>query len=98
MKRDKIPPGAVEQALFQIGEMLRRRIAQKGDGAYVGPHESHGIIDEEFEELGDAMRANDEIEFYKELVDVAVACVLAMASSDTWELNPKNGYVEGVDR
>jgi NTP pyrophosphatase (non-canonical NTP hydrolase) len=83
MTRDTIEIGAVTACQFEIGDAITRRLREKGDGAYASEHETYGIIAEEFDELRDAMRANDPANFREELVDIAVACIIGMASQGT---------------
>lgn len=80
MTRDHLDMGEVCEAANRVLLMCGRRIKEKGPGAYAGPHECFGIIAEEYDELRDAMRANDGAQFRKELLDIAVACVIGMAS------------------
>ena len=80
MIRDKLERSAIDDAVIQVRDMLAYRIRKKGDGAYAGPHETFGIIHEEYAELSDALRANNEGCFWEALTDIAVACILGMAS------------------
>ncbi len=81
MTRKSLTFNALGEALGEIGRMVSLRLQEKGDGAYAGPHECYGIIAEEFEkELLDALHANDRQAFRKELLDIAVACAIGMAS------------------
>lgn len=80
MTRDRLERSAIDDAICEVRAMVAYRIRQKGDGAYTGPHETFGIVHEEYRELDDAMRANDADKFRSELVDVAVACIIGMAS------------------
>ncbi len=81
MTRKPLTFDALDEALEEIGRMVSLRLQEKGDGAYAGPHECYGIIAEEFEkELLDALHSNDRQAFRKELLDIAVACAIGMAS------------------
>jgi len=59
---------------------LERRVQKHGAGAYAGPHETLGILIEEMDELRIAVRENNAVEVWAELLDVAVAAVFGMAS------------------
>ena len=59
---------------------LMQRVAKHGPGAYAGPHETLGILVEEFDELRDAVRSNKGADVYAELLDIAVGAVFGMAS------------------
>ncbi len=81
MIRDKIDFKYLDRCQSEVEQMVIRRIDEKGDGAYSGTHEAYGILAEEFKELLDAMHANDAESFRDELVDIAVACIIALASA-----------------
>ena len=80
MKRHRLIEADITTAIEQIKEKLYDRLLEKGTAAYAGPHETFGIIHEEYCELSDAMRANDAADFKSELIDIAVACIIGMAS------------------
>lgn len=78
--RKNITPEQVDEALRLTGEMLKRRLVQKGTLSYASTHEGLGIITEEFHELVDAVKSNDKDAFEKECLDVAVGCIFSIAS------------------
>ena len=80
MTRPEINQDAIVRAIDRIISKTEYRLQEKGRGVYAGPHETYGIIAEEFNELLDAMRENEGVAFHKELLDIAVACVIGMAS------------------
>lgn len=81
MVRGEFQQYKIDAALTAITNKIKYRLDKKGRGEYIGPHETYGIIAEEFNyELLLALHANDSVQFYKELLDIAVACVLGMAS------------------
>jgi NTP pyrophosphatase (non-canonical NTP hydrolase) len=71
--------------------MIDKRLATKGSGAFVGPHEILGIVAEEYDELLEAVRSDNQGEIYYELLDIAVAAVIGMCSMTVNELNEKTG-------
>lgn len=73
---DKILLEAVEALTVNLG----RKIEKHGRGAYVGHHETLGIVAEEYHELLDAVRQNDPVDVANELMDIAVACLFGVAS------------------
>ena len=84
MIRDPVNFEFIDNAMTEIYDKLIFRINQKGGGIYSGPHETYGIIAEEFnKELLDALHANDREQFRKELIDIGVAVIFGMASMDT---------------
>lgn len=70
----------LEKELKTLKEKLYYRLDQKGYGISASTHEIVGILEEEMREVWDALRENNNEELYKELLDVAVACLLGMAS------------------
>jgi len=70
----------LEKELKTLKEKLYYMLDQKGYGISVSTHEIVGILEEEMREVWDALRENNNEELYKELLDVAVACLLGMAS------------------
>jgi hypothetical protein len=63
-----------------VRQMLEYRLRKHGPGAYAGPHEILGILEEEFLELKEAIVANDGTQTCAELVDIAVGCIFGVAS------------------
>lgn len=80
MIRDLIKEEAIKEVIADISSKAFRRLEKKGWGMYCGPHETYGIIAEEFHELMLAMHGNDHEGFQEELLDIAVACLIGMAS------------------
>jgi hypothetical protein len=78
--------------LTQVAHQLGVRIAQHGPESFIGPHETLGILWEEFAELCDAVRANDRQQVRAELMDIAVAAVFGIASQDDQD-RPSSGSV-----
>ena len=58
-----------------------------GMGALVSPHEIFGCLAEEFTEAQDEMHANNDKKFADELLDIAVAAILGVASLDIEKKN-----------
>ena len=68
-----------------IPAMIEKRLMEKSDDIYHSKHEGFGIIAEEYDELKDALRDDDNPEeFDKECLDIAVAVILSMASYPRW--------------
>jgi len=79
--RAKITDKEINRSIVLVSEKIQMRLLQKHRGAYIGNHETYGILAEEFnKELLDALHANDDKKFYKELLDIAVGAILGMAS------------------
>ncbi len=81
MIRDRITEQELDRATSEIGNGVARRLDEKGWGAFAGPHETFGVIAEEFnKELLDALQLNSVVDFRKELIAIAVACIVGLAS------------------
>lgn len=70
----------MERAVVRVVDNLRRRVAQKGRGAYIGKHEALGIITEEYAEVLDAVHEKRLDRVVEEASDLAVACIWTVAS------------------
>ena len=80
MIRDRITAEELYRAMDEVDNAVDRRLNEKGWGAFVGPHETFGVIAEEVKELLDELQANSVVGFRKELIDIAVACIIGLAS------------------
>ena len=78
-KRVPIVEAQINDALESVRLALLRRIKEKGDLSFASTHEALGIIDEEHHELTEAVRSNSHRRFENECMDIAVACVFAIA-------------------
>ena len=76
-----------QEILDRIHEKFLRRLREKGPGICVSIHEVRGIVDEEVEELHEEVRANNQIGVHKELIDIAVACLLGIASLESQKMD-----------
>lgn len=63
-----------------VKKKMEMRIAKKGQFSHASRHESLGLIAEEYWELIEAIKGNDDEEILHELADVAVGCIWAIAS------------------
>lgn len=78
--RSEITDKEVVKSVTLVKEKIKMRLLQKHRGSYIGNHETFGILAEEYKELLDALQANNNEEFYAELIDIAVGAILGMAS------------------
>ena len=78
-RRHEIEDKALEQAIDQVGLWLGKRIQEKGCGSFSSSHEIRGVLDDEFEELKEALHDKDMNQIYWELRDIAVGCIFSMA-------------------
>jgi NTP pyrophosphatase (non-canonical NTP hydrolase) len=86
-KRPQTSMDDIEAALQKVQSKLLQRLAEKGWGIYVSSHEILGILDEEFDELKDAVRDNDKAAITKECLDIAVGAVFALVSLNTGKMD-----------
>lgn len=80
MERDRITQEGWDRAVSEVRSELERRIAEKGSGAFASLHEAWGVIDEEVTEFKDEVQANDTLKARAELLDIAVAAIVGIAS------------------
>ena len=80
--RLQVTQAELEAAILQVVSGLSKRLAKHGRGAYVSDHEALGVIAEEYHELVDAARSNEDgrVRFDEECMAVAIACLFATAS------------------
>lgn len=81
---EKISRGAV---IEMIREEWEKEISKKGPGIFVSSHELRGVLDEEVEEVREAVHKNDRASLRKELRDVIVACLHGIASIDSEKMD-----------
>lgn len=79
MKRQKITPKEVDDAIKATRMWMNKRIAKKGDGTFASTHEMRGVIHEEVTELFAEMHSNNYAGIEHELMDLAVAVVFGLA-------------------
>jgi len=89
MKKNRIniTQDKIDAALKTIGDKTQYRLNQKGFGTFSSTHEILGILEEEFDELKDAIRSNIIKDISVELIDIAVACHFALACIDSESLD-----------
>jgi len=79
----------VDKSLDVLRTALLKRLDKKGYGSFASTHEIYGVMMEEVGEVEDEMRANDEIAFADELIDVAVTTVFGHACLKTHSLDKR---------
>lgn len=79
MKRTQLMKGDINSAVIDMVTKLNARIQQKGYGSLASTHEIRGMIDEEYNELRDAMHKKDAEAIAEELLDVAVGAIVGYA-------------------
>ncbi|MFA5021294.1 MAG: hypothetical protein WC517_04525 [Patescibacteria group bacterium] len=84
-RRKQLVPEDIDSAMRLVHEWTVKRLDQKGWGRFVSPHEILGIITNEYHELDEAVHKKDALEFRHELIDLAVAALLGIATIDMEE-------------
>ena len=82
MARIEVSDCAIRNAYELFNDKLKYRLNQKGRLGYIGNHEALGIITEEYWELIEAIKSNDNAAVKAELIDLIVAAWFALASSE----------------
>lgn len=95
MVRDTVSDENINDAMQSVRTHLLKKMAEKGRGAFVSPHEASGVIDEEVREFKDEVHANDADKQFTELLDIAVAAIWSIASAEA-EHDQKTSAVESV--
>lgn len=67
-------------AFIALAEQLRKRNAQRGDRPFVNNEEFRGALDEECEELHEAIRSKDPAHIRAEAMDCAVVLLHWLAT------------------
>lgn len=67
-------------ALKLLGSSLQERLKEKGRDSFVNMHEILGATEVEVVELKEAVHGKNRVEVIAELLDVAVGCVVGIAS------------------
>lgn len=74
--------GATDSAIKSVKDQLEIRLEEKGCHTFTSSHEVSGLMDEEFDEMKEAVHRNDNEHLRKELVDIAVAAIWGIVSID----------------
>ena len=80
--RKPIPEIVIQKVMQSVHRSLQKAIAEKGDEAFASALEMRGAIDEEVEELHDAVHANDKAAMRSEAMDVVIAGIWGLASME----------------
>lgn len=79
--------GYTDSAIKDIRDALEMRLEEKGYRAYASSHEISGIIDEENDEMKEAVHNNNVLQLRKELIDLAVGAIWGIVSIDAESLD-----------
>ena len=70
----------IKETIKQITNKLKTQLSKKGKGIFISSHECLGILKEEFDEYSLSVHNNNMLEQYNELLDIAVASIISIAS------------------
>lgn len=74
----------VDEALLKAIEIVTHhvglRIEKHGRGAFASNHEGLGVVTEEYFELVEAVKQNDDQNYAEEMIDLAVSGIFGLAS------------------
>ncbi|MFH0972064.1 MAG: MazG nucleotide pyrophosphohydrolase domain-containing protein [Candidatus Micrarchaeota archaeon] len=85
--RPELTSTQMSQAMGEAQDWLFDRIKEKGKGSFSSTHEIRGVMDEEYNELREAMHQKDIDAIAHELKDIFVGAVFALACL-------RSGYLE----
>ena len=85
--RPQIKRAVLHLTAAQVKARLFQRLREKGFGAWMSRHEILGMVTEEYLELGEAVHKRELADVRFELMDIAVACVFAIACIDSEALD-----------
>jgi len=80
--RTKITQHQLESAFAQLFDHAKFRLEEKGNGAFLSSDEYIGVIEVELTELKEAVETRGKDGKVWELLDIAYACVFAIASHE----------------
>jgi len=69
----------INEAIELVRPEMQKRLKDKGWGAFASIHEVLGVVNEEHDELIDAVRDNDLEAVEAELMDIAIPAIFAIA-------------------
>lgn len=80
MPRVEINNEIVEDVIEKLSIKFQEKLKEKGTHSLCSTHECLGIINEEHDELIEAVRSNSIEEFEEEMLDIGVCVILSLAS------------------
>ena len=85
MTRDPIPPTILRNVLDEVWPAWVRRLERHGPGELSSYREIHGVLDQENDEVKQAIHAKDPVQIRAELMDVVIAALHSIATIDHWQ-------------
>ena len=82
-RRPQLTDEDLKKAVAILVGKIHERLDEKGKGIFMTSHEVYGIISEEHHELLHAIETGTGEEIYDEMLDIAVAALVGMASAES---------------
>lgn len=79
MLREELTSNEILKAMGEAQDWLWERLKEKGKGSFSSTHEILGVLDEEFDELREAIHISKQDEIAHELKDIFVVAVFGIA-------------------
>lgn len=83
--RIAIPKDVIQRVLEGVHRDLQQAIRVKGDGSFISMEEIRGAIDEEVDEMHEAIHDGDVAALRAELTDVVIGGLWGLASLEAWQ-------------
>jgi hypothetical protein len=80
MNRKVVTQRKSDEAFTELHKALIKQVEAKGRHGFASIHEILGIVDEEHDELKEAVRFNNRERVMEELIDIAVGALWGIAS------------------
>jgi len=87
MDRPKLTESEFAETVDATIQAFRTKLDGKGWHISVSPHEILGLTSEEFHEFAAAVHDNNHTQMKSELEDIAVACLLGIASINSRKMD-----------
>ncbi len=78
--RVEVSEESIDAAIGLVSKKLARKLKEKGRGSFLSSHEILGVVAEEYHELIESVRGDENTPVIGELGDIAVACLFGIAS------------------
>jgi len=85
-QRPQLSAADINLTFSQLQNKTRDRLGEKGAGILISRHEMLGVVEEEYHELVHAVESGSTTAVIDELVDIAVACIVSLASFKTGQV------------
>jgi len=84
MSRIYVDDSHIVEVMAEVTQHMQKCLTKHGQNSFISKHEIMGILLEEFDELRESLRKNDD-NFEYELKDIAQVCIFALACKKAYE-------------